>query len=109
MARVELASASFSYPIYELADRSLKMSLMRSVPDLRRIAGRRGPTGARVVSDRGRVRVQALDEVSFTLRDGDRLGLIGHNGAGKSTLLRVVAGLAHPQSGRVRIEGRVVS
>jgi ABC-type polysaccharide/polyol phosphate transport system ATPase subunit len=51
--------------------------------------------------------VRALDGLSFTLQNGDRLGLIGHNGAGKSTLLKVLAGVYKPDSGSMRIEGRV--
>jgi ABC-type polysaccharide/polyol phosphate transport system ATPase subunit len=51
--------------------------------------------------------VRALDGLSFTLQNGDRLGLIGHNGAGKSTLLKVLAGVYKPDSGFMQIEGRV--
>ena len=51
--------------------------------------------------------VRALDNVSLTLKHGDRLGIIGHNGAGKSTLLRVCAGVFEPTEGRVIIEGKV--
>jgi len=51
--------------------------------------------------------VRALGNISLSLRDGDRLGLIGHNGAGKTTLLRVLAGIYPPSHGKVRIEGRV--
>lgn len=46
-------------------------------------------------------KVQALRGVSFTLRQGDSLGILGPNGAGKSTLLRVLAGLLPPRQGRV--------
>jgi ABC-type polysaccharide/polyol phosphate transport system ATPase subunit len=53
------------------------------------------------------VTVRALDQVSFTLKHGDRLGIVGHNGAGKSTLLRVCAGVYAPTQGRVSIEGQV--
>jgi len=51
--------------------------------------------------------VRALQNLSFELKDGDRLGLIGPNGAGKSTLLRTLAGVYTPTSGRVRVEGRI--
>jgi homopolymeric O-antigen transport system ATP-binding protein len=51
--------------------------------------------------------VRALQNLSFELKDGDRLGLIGPNGAGKSTLLRTLAGVYTPTSGSVRVEGRI--
>jgi len=50
----------------------------------------------------GGQRFWALEDVSVTLRRGERLGVIGRNGAGKSTLLRVIAGILEPDRGRVR-------
>lgn len=55
----------------------------------------------------GKAGVTALEGVSFSLRDGDKLAVIGHNGAGKTTLLRVLATILPPTSGRVRIVGAV--
>jgi lipopolysaccharide transport system ATP-binding protein len=49
----------------------------------------------------------ALKDVSFQLRRGDALGLVGANGAGKSTLLRIISGLIKPDTGRVRVRGRL--
>ena len=49
----------------------------------------------------------ALDDVSFDLRRGEALAVVGGNGAGKSTLLRILLGLIKPDAGEVRIRGRV--
>ena len=57
-----------------------------------------GPVGGliqRTENDRT-IFIRALDEISLTVNDGDRIGLIGVNGAGKSTLLRVMAGIYQP-------------
>ncbi len=47
----------------------------------------------------------ALQDVSFSIEKGDRLGVLGLNGAGKSTLLKVVAGVIKPSKGSVSVEG----
>ncbi|CAM3441215.1 ABC transporter ATP-binding protein [Aequorivita lipolytica] len=49
----------------------------------------------------------AVKDISFELRRGECLGLIGHNGAGKSTLLKILNGLINPDAGKVTIKGRV--
>lgn len=51
----------------------------------------------------------ALENVSFSLRRGECLGLIGHNGAGKSTLLRILNSLIPPDTGRITMRGRVAA
>lgn len=53
--------------------------------------------------------VRALQHVDLTIRDGERLGIIGRNGAGKSTMLKVLAGIYPPTGGRLIVEGRVSS
>ena len=50
----------------------------------------------------------ALNDVSFELKKGDRLGILGFNGAGKSTLLKVIAGVLKPTEGKVTTKGRIV-
>ncbi|HLF32486.1 MAG TPA: ATP-binding cassette domain-containing protein, partial [Xanthomonadales bacterium] len=49
----------------------------------------------------------AVRDVSFEVRRGECLGLIGHNGAGKSTLLKMLNRLIRPDSGRITMRGRV--
>jgi ABC-type polysaccharide/polyol phosphate transport system ATPase subunit len=54
----------------------------------------------------GRRYVTALDNVSFELKAGDRLGLVGANGAGKTTLLKVLYGIYEPTAGSIEAHGR---
>lgn len=51
----------------------------------------------------------ALKDVSFEIKQGDRVGIIGRNGAGKSTLLKVLSRITEPTRGRITIDGRVAS
>lgn len=51
----------------------------------------------------------ALDDVSFTVNAGDRVGVVGRNGAGKSTLLKVLSRITEPTRGSVQLRGRVAS
>lgn len=51
----------------------------------------------------------ALKDVSFEIKQGDRVGIIGRNGAGKSTLLKVLSRIVEPTEGRISIKGRVAS
>jgi ABC-2 type transport system ATP-binding protein len=62
-------------------------------------------TGGQIDAERGVV--TALRDISFELREGDRLGLMGHNGAGKSTMLKLLAGAYPPTRGRITSVGRI--
>jgi lipopolysaccharide transport system ATP-binding protein len=53
--------------------------------------------------------IWALKDVSFTVEQGEVLGIIGRNGAGKSTLLKILSRVTAPTSGRIKVKGRVAS
>jgi lipopolysaccharide transport system ATP-binding protein len=98
MASIHLNHASVEFPVFNAASRSLKNRVL-SVATGGTI-DRRGD---------GHVVVRGLENVSLTLADGARLGLVGHNGAGKTTLLRVLSGIYRPTAGTAVIEGKCVS
>lgn len=52
--------------------------------------------------------VRAVNEVSFTLDKGEILALVGESGSGKTTLLRLIAGLEHPESGSIEMNGKII-
>lgn len=63
-----------------------------------------------ISSDGGNYRRNAaVDNISLTISEGQRIGIIGKNGAGKSTLLHIIAGLSAPTSGEVVVTGKVTS
>lgn len=51
----------------------------------------------------------ALQDVSFNVREGEALGIVGHNGAGKTTILKLLSGITAPTRGRITIRGRLAA
>lgn len=97
-ASLSFDHVTIQYPIYNSRGMSLRNQLVRI------------STGGRIESEAGHVQlVTALNDVSFDLKQGDSVGLIGHNGAGKSTMLRTMAGVYAPVHGKVHRKGRVAT
>ena len=98
MALIEFKNVYIDIPVYNASGRSLKKRLMKIA------------TGGQLDTDEdGCVVVRALENINFSFKNGDRVGLIGHNGAGKSTLLRVLSRAYTPTSGAALIEGGISS
>jgi ABC-2 type transport system ATP-binding protein len=95
MVSIETRDACVDFPIFDAKSRSLKKAFL----------GRAGGSIGRNSSDV--VVVEALRDITLSMKDGDRIGLVGHNGAGKSTLLRLLSGIYEPTRGSAVIRGRV--
>ena len=95
MASITLSNASVEIPVFAVGNNSLKTTLLRKA-----VGGKLAQTGSNLL-------INALNNVSIEVRDGERIGLVGQNGAGKTTLLRVLAGVYPPTSGAVQVTGRV--
>jgi ABC-type polysaccharide/polyol phosphate transport system ATPase subunit len=98
MTGFRLEGVHLDFPIYGRAARSLRSALARHVG---------GHSFHNL--DASIVVKRALEDVSFGVGQGERLGLVGHNGAGKSTLLRLLAGVYEPSRGVVSRKGRIVT
>ncbi|MFL6231261.1 MAG: ABC transporter ATP-binding protein [Pyrinomonadaceae bacterium] len=83
---------------YETLREALAGAVGNSLKRLRRNATRSGTK-----------RIWALEDVSFEVRPGEVLGLVGHNGAGKSTLLKILSRITEPTTGRAELYGRLGS
>lgn len=99
MVSIEVRDAAVDFPIFDAKSRSLKKVVMNTA--------RIGRTGGKIATANKVPVIEALHDVSLTLKEGDRVGLVGHNGAGKSTLLRLLAGIYEPTRGTARIHGRI--
>jgi lipopolysaccharide transport system ATP-binding protein len=98
MVHVNLTNASIDFPIFNATGRSFTSSILKVA------------TGGKLDADpNGRVLVKALTNVSFSLREGDRVAFLGHNGAGKSTLLRVLGRVYTPSEGAAEVVGEIGS
>ena len=98
MPSIVLNNCSLQLPVYGTINRSLKGTVMASA------------TGGRIAAaSRNVTVVSALSNVSLDIREGDRVGIMGHNGAGKTSLLQMIAGIYEPTSGEIKVQGKISS
>jgi lipopolysaccharide transport system ATP-binding protein len=95
---ISCRDVSLRFPVYGVDAKSLKKRLAQVA-----VGGHLGRTRAGVTE------VTALSHVSFELKAGDRLGLVGHNGSGKTTLLRALSGAYEPDEGQIEVQGRIAA
>lgn len=97
MIGISVSDLSIDFPLYHAESRSLKKAMLSAAR-------------SRLSQDqKQRFVVQAVRNVSFDLKPGDRLGLVGANGAGKTTLLRALAGIYEPARGALSVRGRLTA
>jgi len=94
-AILELTDVSLKIPIISRETRYLKRALVSSL------------TGGLIRRTTQGAEIEAIKRITCTIREGERVALIGHNGAGKSTFIRLISGIYLPTSGKIKRYCRV--
>jgi ABC-type polysaccharide/polyol phosphate transport system ATPase subunit len=100
MTMITLSNVDIDFPVYSSKSRGLLNTILGY--------GRGEQSRIRSIAG-GALSVSALRDINVSLRDGDRVGLVGRNGAGKTTLLRVMSGVYEPTKGHLDVSGNVSS
>lgn len=104
---IKVENVSKQYRLGQIGGTTLKEEIQRKIAKMR---GKEDPT--KKIGERdyqyGET-FMALDGVSFDVKKGERIGIIGHNGAGKSTLLKLLSRVTAPSEGAIGMNGRIAS
>ena len=98
MVSINLTNVCVDFPIYNTQSRSLKKRLLQIAKG-----------GRANLSNDGLIVIRALENLNLSVKNGERVGLIGKNGAGKSTLLRLFGGIYAPSQGTIHTDGKIGS
>jgi len=91
---IVLENVFLDFPVMDINSHSLQMTLKNKLGGVFKFKGKERY-------------VRAIDDITFDVNDGERLGILGHNGAGKTTLLRLISGAYYPTSGIVKVNGKI--
>ena len=105
---VKVEHVSKQYRLGMIGGTTLREEMQRKLAKLK---GKEDPTRKLGEQNRGKSGelFYALDDVSFEVRKGEAVGIIGHNGAGKSTILKLISQVTGPTTGSIELNGRVAS
>jgi len=110
---IKVENLSKCYQIYDTPRDRLKQFVYPKAKGLiapvGRLLGSRSPLAARLAPHNYYKEFWALKNVSFEVKKGETVGIIGRNGSGKSTLLQMICGTLTPTSGSVRTNGRIAA
>lgn len=102
---VSISNLSLDIPVFDSGSRSFRKELFQLKGSLKKknIVG-----GNLITTNKNGIIIRALDGISISFQEGDRVAILGHNGAGKSTLLKTIAGIYDPTIGEIKTKGRVM-
>ena len=104
---LKIENVSKVYKLGEIGGTTLRDELQRVWAKIRKKEDPTKKIGAKNYN-KGE-KFKALDNISFEVKKGERIGIIGHNGAGKSTLLKLISRVTGPTDGKIYLNGRVAS